>query len=178
MATSFYRLCQQFQAGELSDDLFYRALQGRYENALTGYLGARGIFDPETRESLVAKVLQSFFFRVRSGKFEIRGDAEITSYLYMRTHGAAKSHFRTIKRRQETSFPADFEVADWRREVAAQELAEILDILSEQERGYICDRYLNGLRYRELAELQDCAISTVAGRIERAMAKLRLAAQE
>jgi RNA polymerase sigma factor (sigma-70 family) len=172
--SSFSRIALAFQAGKLTDDDFHRELFGAYHPRLHHFSLALGARDPEAKDALVPDVLNSFHLRVRSKEFLVTGDAAITKYLYIRTRGAVQSMWRASLRRREQGLD-DFDPEDdqFSNAVWADELRRVLEVLPYDQRRLIELRYHYGLKLREIAALDACGVSTVDGRLKKALGALR-----
>jgi RNA polymerase sigma-70 factor (ECF subfamily) len=127
-------------------------------------------------------VAQDVFIRVYRGLGRFRGDALFRTWLYQVTINAVRSHLaaagaRTLgaPTRDDEDAPAEPAVDDpfARRLADRQVIDRALAALPDEWREAVTLRDVEGLSYREIAELTGTPLGTVESRIFRARQQLR-----
>ena len=126
-------------------------------------------------------LVQETFLRILRYRKSFRGEAAFTTWMYRVARNTCLDHLKSIdrdgarlKRYQQTSVapvPAGEDVAKERR---LRRLERALRELPDTQREVlVLSRYL-GLKYREIAEVQECDVGAVKARAHRGLRRLRL----
>ncbi len=132
----------------------------RYARALTR--------DAETADDLVQDTL------VRALRSEhLFHDGEIRSWLYTIMTNLNRNRLRSLARRPAISPIEDHDAIDAPSEAGARDIERALASLVEDQRVALLLVVLEGLSYREVAEVQGVPIGTVMSRLARARAQIK-----
>jgi len=157
-------------------------LVGRYQSRVFNLALALGV-----RAADAEDVAQDVFIRVFQGLPRFRGEARFTTWLYQVTINAARSHHSSVAGRREVASgtrddeetaPAAEPAAEdpfARRLVDRQIIDRALASLPPDWREAVTLRDVEGLSYREIADVTGVPIGTVESRIFRARQQLRAA---
>lgn len=148
-------------------EMFFHQNQKRVFSVALNFFGG---------DSLVAEdITQQVFLKIFTRLENFRGDAEITTWLYRVTTNACIDEQRKKKR---FSFFSDlFGVKEPKTKRTPGEKFESREISSQVQKALatidakfrlpILLKYVEGLSYREIAEVLDCSEGTVASRLNR-----------
>lgn len=169
-------LLKQAQAGDLKafEALIQLHSHGVYNLAL-GYTG---------RPHEAEEIAQTVFVKVWKALPQFRGGSSFSTWLYRLTINACTDHYRQEKKRRgdlslddpdlapiPDTAPSPEEIVIRREEQAI--LRKALAELPEQHRIILILRELDGLDYKELAQVLDIEVGTVKSRLARARRALR-----
>lgn len=132
----------------------------------------------------VEDIAQEVFLRAFRSLGKFRGGATFYTWLYRITVNTTYNALRTQRRRQETSLdaleslePRVDEEADPAEETSQRQLAErvkeAIGKLDEQYRAIVHLREIEGMSYREIAEVVSLPVGTVKSRLFRARQHLK-----
>ncbi|MCH7702241.1 MAG: sigma-70 family RNA polymerase sigma factor [Planctomycetes bacterium] len=126
-------------------------------------------------EEAASDLAQETYLRAfaRIGDFDAR--STIATWLYRIAVNEALQHRRRLQRergRLESVLPDVAAPGSQDRHAAKLDVAEALSSLAPDDRAVLLLRYQEGLDYRRMATVLDCAEGTVASRLNRARAKL------
>jgi RNA polymerase sigma-70 factor, ECF subfamily len=161
------RAAHEPRHGERDVTAFRNSLQAaipalrRYARALTR--------DAETADDLVQDTL------VRALRSEhLFHEGDVRSWLYTILTNLNRNRLRTLARRPALSPIEEADAADMSGpEAGARDIERALSTLVEDQRAALLLVVLEGLSYREVAEVQGVPIGTVMSRLARARAQLR-----
>jgi RNA polymerase sigma-70 factor (ECF subfamily) len=144
----------------------YLAHQRRVFSVAMNYFGGRR----EVAEDVTQKVFLKLFT-----KFDFRGDAEFTTWLYRVTVNACTDEARKMNRLVDFAGVLDFggsgtcvqQLLAESREISDTVAAEVAR-LRPKLRAPVVLKYVEGLSYQEIAEVLQCSMGTVASRLNRA----------
>jgi RNA polymerase sigma-70 factor (ECF subfamily) len=147
----------------------------RYQGPLLNFF-IRLTWDRQLSEDLVQEV----FFRILRYRHTYRDNTPFSTWMYQIARNARVDHLRKIKPEnpieEGASGPVDTRPTPAEKLESEQEealLKRALARLSEDKRELlILCRYQN-LKYEQIAELLNCQVSTVKGRVFRAMQELK-----
>jgi RNA polymerase sigma-70 factor, ECF subfamily len=132
----------------------------RYARALTR--------DAETADDIVQDTL------VRALRSEhLFHDGDVRAWLYTILTNLNRNRLRTLSRRPTVTPINDNDAAVTGSESSSRDIARALDDLAEDQRATLLLVVLEGLTYREVAEVQGVPIGTVMSRLARARAQIR-----
>jgi RNA polymerase sigma-70 factor (ECF subfamily) len=164
------------------DDQAFDQLVRRYQHRVVTIARALGVEAAEVED-----VAQEAFLRVYRGLAGFRGASTFRTWLVQVVTNTARTHRRQRASRRETSTdegemsfvetladPGNLEHAT----IARDRLARALAALSPDLREAVVLRDVEGLEYREIAEVLHVPIGTVESRIFRGRARLRAALLE
>jgi RNA polymerase sigma-70 factor (ECF subfamily) len=154
------------------DEESFAALYDRHSTSLYNYL-----FRLVNRWDVAEELLQDVFVVAWERAADFRGRSQVTTWLFRIAHHKAVDWLR--KKR-----PDRLEQVDWlpaddcpEREVfdawTMDQLQAALERLSTKHRAVIELAFLDGLSYREVAEIVDCPVGTVKSRVSYARRHLR-----
>ena len=132
----------------------------RYARALTR--------DTETADDIVQDTLVR---AVRSEHLSHGGDAR--AWLYTILTNLNRNRLRTLSRRPVLKPIKDSDAATGGPEAGSRDIARALDELAEEPRTALLLVVLEGLTYREVAEVQGVPIGTVMSRLARARMQIK-----
>jgi RNA polymerase sigma-70 factor (ECF subfamily) len=133
----------------------------RYARALTR--------DMDTADDLVQDTLVR---ALRSEHLFHGGD--VRSWLYTILTNLNRNRLRSLARRPPTSTIEDFDAPEsWGPESGSRDIERALAALVEDQRAALLLVVLEGLTYREVAEIQGVPIGTVMSRLARARAQIK-----
>jgi RNA polymerase sigma-70 factor, ECF subfamily len=132
----------------------------RYARALTR--------DTETADDLVQDTLVR---ALRSEHLFLSGD--VRAWLYTILTNLNRNRLRTLSRRPTLMPIKDSDAAIAGPDTGSRDIARALDDLAEEQRAALLLVVLEGLTYREVAEIQGVPIGTVMSRLARARMQIR-----
>ena len=151
------------------------ALVGRYQSRVIGLAWAL-----VGNRSDAEDVAQEAFLRAFRGLGSFRGASRFRTWLFQIAVNAARTYRQTRARRPETSVGGTMDLDDTpddgrfeTRVVHRDEIRRAMAALPSELREAVVLRDVNGLDYREIAELLDVPIGTVESRIFRGRTRLR-----
>jgi RNA polymerase sigma-70 factor (ECF subfamily) len=132
----------------------------RYARALTR--------DTETADEIVQDTLVR---ALRSERLFLGGD--MRAWLYTILTNLNRNRLRSLSRRPTLSPIKDSDAAMMGPESGGRDISRALDELAEDQRGALLLVVLEGLTYREVAEVQGVPIGTVMSRLARARSQIK-----
>ncbi len=157
----------------------YQAMAVRFVQGIVG--------SADQAEDLVQDAFRSIFERSQRGELALESLEHARNYLFRALHNLAIDALRSPAQRA-SELPegeelvshrpgpvAGLEQAETRalRESLNQEVQDAMHTLKPKEEEVIRMRYGEGLRYREIAERTGTSVSTLQGRLEGALNKIR-----
>lgn len=138
----------------------------------------------DTAEDVFQDAARSVYERVRSGALRLESESHARNYLFRALRNLATSQLRARPAPDELiEDPAANEPQPWRASAAAEEAEQArtrrdrvetaLRSLGSREREALHLRYGEGLTFRQMSDRTGAAISTLQGRVEAALEKLR-----
>ena len=126
-------------------------------------------------EEAASDLAQETYLRAfaRIGDFDAR--STVATWLYRIAVNEALQHLRRLQRerdRSESVLPDVAAPGSQDHHAATLDVAEALGALAPDDRAVLLLRYQEGLDYRRMATMLDCAEGTVASRLNRARAKM------
>jgi RNA polymerase sigma-70 factor (ECF subfamily) len=148
-------------------EMFFYQNQKRVFSVALNFFGG----DSQTAEDITQQVFLKIFTNIR----DFRGDAAVTTWLYRITTNACIDEQRRKKR---FSFYSDlFGFKEPKIKITPDEKFESREISAEVQKALltidakfrlpILLKYVEGLSYREIADVLDCSEGTVASRLNR-----------
>jgi RNA polymerase sigma-70 factor (ECF subfamily) len=132
----------------------------RYARALTR--------DGETADDIVQDTL------VRALRSEhLFHDGDVRAWLYTILTNLNRNRLRSLSRRPTLTPIKDSDVAITGPDTGSRDIARALDDLAEDQRAALLLVVLEGLTYREVAEVQGVPIGTVMSRLARARMQIK-----
>ncbi len=126
-------------------------------------------------EEAASDLAQETYLRAFARIQDFDARSTVATWLYRIAVNEALQHLRRLQRERERSEPVLPDVATPGFEdhhAAKLDVAEALGALAPDDRAVLLLRYQEGLDYRRMAAVLDCAEGTVASRLNRARAKL------
>ena len=181
MAKSDEALMLQLQAGDLRS---FDTLVKRWEKSLLNYC-YRMVNDIVLAEDL----RQEVFLRIYRSAKKYRPTARFSTWMYRIATNVCLDTLAKHKRRKETPIGAYFEsesegfderfidssdppdAAVLKKEIESR-VRSALARLPEDQRVVVTLRHYNGMKFREIAEIVECPISTVKSRMAAGMERL------
>ena len=156
-------------AGEVRGiDKIYDAVGGRMLSVALGVVKNR---------ALAEEVVQDSFLKIAKSASQFRRRDNAYAWILTIVRNTALNKLKSEKRRSGTDLEQAYGLFDARADVERTENAvlvgQALAVLSEEEKGMVCDRYFGELTVREIAAKRGIPKSTVARMLERAEAKMR-----
>lgn len=169
------QLLSQFLAG---DERAFETLVGRYESRL------RKVAYGLVRDwGLAEDVAQDAFLRAYRKAATFRGGSSVKAWLYRIAINRAHDELRRIRRKGEVALDIGMGEPDERRRASAEDVAAARELerhvamaLSEMREEYrtaLVLREMEGMTYREIAELLGWPLGTVQIRVHRGRLELR-----
>lgn len=168
---------EQLVALTLQNPDIYLFLMRRYEQKLLRYIRGMSGMSQEDAED----VLQEIFIKTYRNLNDFDRDLKFSAWLYRIAHNEAINHYRRLKARPATSsiednrmeflqhlysdFNADQKVD---KKLLAKAVDEILTAMDEKYREVLVLKYLEDRNYREISDILEKSIGTVATLINRA----------
>lgn len=126
----------------------------------------------------VEDVTQEVFVQLHRSLPRFRGDSKLSTYIYRLTWNVAVSHGRRRRKVVDISAIRSMQLTteNWKR-LEARDLCRTLEAALEgvsddaREAFLLCD--VEGMKLREIAELSDESIHTIAARVRRTRERLR-----
>ena len=172
------QLLSQFLAG---DERAFETLVGRYEAPIR-----KLVYGLVRDWALAEDVAQDAFLRAYQKASTFRGGSSVKAWLYRIAINRARDELRRIRRKGEISLesaeieglePYESRTASAEALAAARELerhvAMALSEMREEYRTALMLREMEGLTYREIAELLEWPLGTVQIRVHRGRLELR-----
>jgi RNA polymerase sigma-70 factor (ECF subfamily) len=132
----------------------------RYARALTR--------DSETADDIVQDTL------VRALRSEhLFHDGDVRAWLYTILTNLNRNRLRSLSRRPTLTLIKDSDAAITGPDTGSRDIARALDDLAEDQRAALLLVVLEGLTYREVAEVQGVPIGTVMSRLARARMQIK-----
>jgi len=132
----------------------------RYARALTR--------DTETADDIVQDTL------VRALRSEhLFHDGDVRAWLYTILTNLNRNRLRSLSRRPTLTSIKDSDAAMTGPDTGSRDIARALDDLAEEQRAALLLVVLEGLTYREVAEVQGVPIGTVMSRLARARMQIK-----
>jgi RNA polymerase sigma factor (sigma-70 family) len=159
-------------AGEIDKMSF---LYEKYKKPLYAYFYKLTSGDNQASEDLVHTV----FYRVIKYKTSFTGDGNFASWLFRIAHNAGIDHNRKLKRldkyKNEINANQDvmFEPDDLEKNEKYAALKYAMSRLKQDERELLILGKIDGLKYKEIAQILDTTESNIKIRIFRALKKLK-----
>jgi RNA polymerase sigma-70 factor (ECF subfamily) len=151
-------------------------IYGKYKDYLITIAGAI-LYEKTVAEDVVHDVFVSFAESI--GKFKLTGS--LKGYLARCVANRARDRMRALRQRDKTLDSADAMVSSlYRPEQYLAEKEELVELrlaiskLPEEQREVVVLYLKGGLKFKEIAVMQDVSISTVHSRYQYALKKLRL----
>lgn len=177
-------LLQRFQGGEAEA---FEVLLGRYERPLFNFV-LRSVRDPERAADLVQEV----FLRVIQRSEQFQGNSKLSTWLYSIARNLCIDHGRRMVFRRHRSLDAPVSSEEGARtlgdQVAAEtpeadrdaiagrlrtEIARAVEALPEDQRDVFLMRQVQGLAFKEIAEVVGVPENTVKSRMRYALERLQ-----
>jgi RNA polymerase sigma-70 factor (ECF subfamily) len=139
------------------------------------------------REDEARDVCQEAFLRAFRALPGFKGQAKFSSWLYRITLNLCRDWIRRQRRTPVAQLPEDVDVAEMaaargpvesiedlvaRRELSAV-VEEAMALLPDEQRTAIILKEYHGMTFQEIADLQDCPLSTVKTRLYQGLSVLR-----
>jgi RNA polymerase sigma-70 factor, ECF subfamily len=154
----------------------YGLLVERYEEKLLRYIMRISRSTTEDAEDL----LQDVFLSAYKNLNDFDQDLKFSSWIYRITHNKVISHFRKVTTRPKTTtyegdsnllniLSSDEDIArDLERKYTAQEVKDVLEKLDERYREVLVLKFLEEKDYKEISDILEKPMGTVATLISRA----------
>jgi RNA polymerase sigma-70 factor (ECF subfamily) len=173
-------LVARARAGELDA---FGSLVNRHQHRLVGFV--RLMMSSAPDRDAAEDVAQEAFLRAYRALGQFRGQSTFRTWLYQIATNVARTHSarsRNRKEAQEPETPHERERASAenveRRVIAHDQLRRALKELPDDWREAVVLRDIEGLEYKEIAELLKIPIGTVESRIFRGRQRLKAALME
>lgn len=182
-------LLGRFQAGEAEA---FEVLLGRYERPLYNFI-LRSVRDPERAADLVQEV----FLRVIQRSEQFQGQSKLSTWLYSIARNLCIDHGRRMVFRRHRSLDAPTSAEEGARtlgdQVAAatpeadrdaiarrlrEEIALAVEALPDEQRDVFLMRQVQGLPFKEIADIVGVPENTVKSRMRYALERLQEALAE
>ena len=151
----------------------FRALFDRYHPALYRFLVRMGLAD-----NVVEDILQDVFVGVWSGRARLDPRRSIRAYLYRACKNRAANHFRRSARFTDdllaepaSDAPDQHERLEY--ELLHRRLEEAVSLLPERRRAVFELCFVNGLTYKEAAQVLEISPKTVENQMGHALKSIR-----
>lgn len=151
----------------------FRAFFDRHHGILYGYLVRRGLPEPVAED-----LVQQAFVYLWEHRDEIDADRSIRAFLFTMAHRWALNHFRDTKRLERLKDIEPTAAAASPAETAAfsllqDRLDEAVSALPRGQRAVFELCFMQGLTYREAAEVLGIRIKTVENQMGKALKSIR-----
>ena len=126
-------------------------------------------------EETASDLAQDTYLRAFARIKDFDGHSTVATWLYRIAVNEALQYLRRLQReraRSDSVLPDVASPGSEDRHAAALDVADALGALTPDDRAVLLLRYQEGLDYRRMAMVLDCAEGTVASRLNRARAKL------
>lgn len=172
---------EELVALTLEDENFYAILIERYEEKLARYVARISGGSKEDVED----VLQDVFVSAYKNLNDFDQDLKFSSWIYRIAHNKVISHFRKITARPKTvTYEGDTQllnvlasdqdlVRDLEKKYTAVEVRSILDEMDERYREVLMLKFLEEKDYKEISDILEKPMGTVATLINRAKKQFR-----
>lgn len=160
----------------LQDKNAYAFLVERYEEKLLRYILRISASSLEDAQDILQEVFISAYKNLNS----FDQDLKFSSWIYRITHNRVISHYRKTSARPKTvTYEGDNELLnilaseedlarDLERKYSAEEVKEILNLMEEKYREVLVLKFLEDKDYKEIADVLEKPMGTVATLISRA----------
>lgn len=167
---------EELVAMTLKDENFYAVLIERYEEKLARYISRISGGSKEDVED----VLQDVFISAYINLNDFDQDLKFSSWIYRISHNKVISHFRKITARPKTvTYEGDLQllnilaseedlVKDLEKKYTATEVRGILDSMDSQYKEVLMLKFLEEKDYKEISDILEKPMGTVATLINRA----------
>ena len=154
----------------------YALLVERYEEKLLRYVLRISASSLEDAEDILQEVFISAYKNLNS----FDQDLKFSSWIYRITHNRVISHYRkTTARPKTTTYEGDNELLnilasgddiakDLEKKYTSQEVRDVLDLMEERYREILVLKFLEDKDYKEIADVLEKPMGTVATLINRA----------
>ncbi len=166
--------CQQ------GDEQAFRELVDRYKNLVFGVV-ARSTTD----RSRVEDLAQEVFLRIHRGLPYFRGDARLTTWIYLIVLNLLAEDAQRVRHRREVALDPDIPAHEPRTPDRAMSDLELRDRLEKamarlpaNYRLLIAAHYLEDVKYEDLAEALGIPLGTVKTHLYRAKKQLRASLED
>jgi len=157
------------------DYLEFEQYYDQYKHKIYSYLYYRSGRDKELAEDLTSEV----FMKALEKFHTYRKDSSFQSWIYAIAHNHLVDHFRKNKTTVDLELVENVVVSEGdvtsilNKRVAAEQVEELLDYLSDEEKEIVLMRYHQSLSMKDISEVVDKPDTTVRVIVHRALAKLR-----
>ncbi len=177
---------EELVAMTLKNPDVYSFLVERYEEKLLRYIMRISRSTKEDGED----ILQDVFLSAYKNLNDFDQDLKFSSWVYRITHNKVISHFRKITARPKTTtyegdsnllniLASDEDIArDLERKYTVGEVKDILDRLDERYREVLVLKFLEEKDYKEISDILEKPMGTVATLISRAKKQFKEKVQE
>jgi RNA polymerase sigma-70 factor (ECF subfamily) len=177
---------EELVAKALEDPEAYVFLVQRYEGKLLRYIMRISRGTREDAEDLLQDVFLSAYKNLNDFDQELR----FSSWVYRIAHNKVISHFRKVTARPKTTtYEGDSQILnilaseenierDLEKKYTAQEVLEVLDQLEERYREVLVLKFLEEKDYKEISDILEKPMGTVATLISRAKKQFKKKAEE
>lgn len=172
---------EELVALTLKDENFYGFLIERYEEKLGRYVGRISGGTKEDTED----VLQDVFLSAYKNLNDFDRDLKFSSWIYRIAHNKVISHFRKVTARPKTvTYEGDVQLLnvlaseedlakDLERKYTAEEVRSILETMDPQYKEVLFLKFLEDKDYKEISDILEKPMGTVATLINRAKKQFR-----
>jgi len=177
---------EQLVEATLKNPEMYALLVERYEEKLLRYIMRISVNTKEDAED----VLQDVFLSAYKNLNDFDQDLKFSSWIYRIAHNKVISHFRKITARPKTTtyegdsqllniLSSDEDIArDLERKYTAEEVKNILEQLDERYREVLVLKFLEEQDYKEISDILEKPMGTVATLISRAKKQFKEKVEE
>lgn len=167
---------EELVAESLKDAGAYAFLVERYEEKLLRYIMRISASSLEDAEDILQEVFISAYKNLNS----FDQDLKFSSWIYRITHNKAISHYRKVTARpRTTTYEGDNELLnilssdedlarDLDRKYTAEEVRRVLELMEERYREVLVLKFLEDKDYKEISDVLEKPMGTVATLINRA----------
>lgn len=172
---------EQLVALVLEQSSAYVFLVERYEEKLLRYVMRIGVRTREDAED----ILQDVFLSAYRNLNDFDTDLKFSSWIYRIAHNKVISHFRKVSARVRTTpYEGDVDLlnilasdtdiaAEMDQKLKAEEVREILGAMDERYREVLVLKFLEDKDYKEISDILEKPMGTVATLINRAKKQFR-----
>lgn len=165
----------------LQSSAAYAILVERYEEKLLRYVMRIGVRSREDAQD----ILQDVFLSAYRNLNDFDTDLKFSSWIYRIAHNKVISHFRKVSARVRTTpyegdvdllniLASDTDIAgDMDKKLQADEVREILEKMEERYREVLVLKFLEDKDYKEISDILEKPMGTVATLINRAKKQFR-----
>ena len=177
---------EELVALALKNQDFFGCLMERYEPKLMRYVRRISAATQEDAED----ILQDVFVKVYRNLNDFDTSLRFSSWIYRITHNQVISHWRKTKSRpQVLKFEADEDflkfiandedlALDTERKFESEEVRQLVDALDEKYREVLVLKFIEGKDYKEISDILQKPLGTVATLINRAKKQLKRIIEE